>query len=157
MKRIALLLLVLLQGCGWAPWHDEEPEPAPPIASGTEVRAVLLEQLQDWKGVPYRMGGSDRRCLDCSAFAQLTYRERFGIALPRESSAQREAGVEIPLERALPGDLLFFDTGLRKQHVGIYAGQQQFLHVSTRAGVMLSSLRDPYWAPRLRAAVRPTS
>jgi cell wall-associated NlpC family hydrolase len=41
------------------------------------------------------------------------------------------------------------------QHVGIYAGERQFLHVSTRAGVMLSSLSDPYWAPRLRAAVRP--
>jgi lipoprotein Spr len=157
MKRIALLLLVLLQGCGWGTRPDEEPEPAPPLARESEVRAVLLEQWQDWRGVPYRMGGSDRRGLDCSAFAQLTFRERFGIELPRESSAQRGAGIEIPFERAVPGDLLFFDTGLRKQHVGIYAGEDQFLHVSTRAGVMLSSLRDPYWAPRLRAAVRPSS
>lgn len=145
-----LVLAMLLQGCGWLPWHEEEEA----LGNERAVRTTLLEQLEDWKGVPYRMGGADRRGLDCSAFAQLTYRARFGIELPRESSAQRAAGVEIPFRRAEPGDLLFFDTGLRTQHVGIYAGEQQFLHVSTRAGVMLSSLRDPYWSGRLKAAIR---
>jgi lipoprotein Spr len=158
MRRAALLLaLLLVHGCGWMPWHEEEPREPPPVEDqhADEVRATLIDQWQDWRGVPYRMGGTDRRGLDCSAFAQLTYRDRFGIALPRDTSAQRAAGTEIPVERAQPGDLLFFDTGLRKEHVGIYAGEQQFLHVSTRAGVTLSSLLDPYWAPRLRCAVRP--
>lgn len=157
--RVAIAALaLLLAGCGWMPWQDEETEPPPastPAGSEALVRAALLAQLHGWKGVPYRMGGTDRRGLDCSAFAQITYRERFGLALPRDSSAQRAAGHEVEPARAVPGDLLFFDTGPAEQHVGIYAGERQFLHVSTRAGVMLSSLVDPYWAPRLRAAVRP--
>jgi cell wall-associated NlpC family hydrolase len=104
--------------------------------------------------VPYRLGGADRRGLDCSAFAQITYRERFGLDIPRETSAQHAAGAEVPLAAAAPGDLLFFDTGPREQHVGIYAGQRQFLHVSTRAGVMLSSVLEPYWAGRFKAVIR---
>jgi cell wall-associated NlpC family hydrolase len=160
MHTLLLALLLGLQGCGGLPWREEAAEslPAPGHETTTAllVRAALLAQLRGWKGVPYRLGGSDRRGLDCSAFAQITFRERFGIDIPRETAAQRAAGREVALPEVTPGDLLFFDTGPRVQHVGIYAGRRQFLHVSTQAGVMLSSVLDPYWSQRLRAAIRVT-
>ena len=160
-RVLALLALLLgLQGCGWMTREESQSGELPArVESGADalVRAALIVQLQGWKGVPYRLGGADRRGVDCSAFAQLTYRERFGIQIPRDSAAQRVAGEEVMARDVQPGDLLFFDTGPREHHVGIYAGRQQFLHVSTRAGVMLSSLREPYWAARLRAAVRPAA
>lgn len=164
MRALLLLLLVMaLGGCGWMGGSEEEPPlPAPaarlpgPVDLGDPqaVRAALLQEHSAWKGVPYRLGGSDRRGLDCSAFTQRVYRERFGIAIPRETSSQRIAGRALPPSRAVPGDLLFFNTGPRDRHVGIYVGGELFLHVSTQAGVMLSSLAESYWARRLVTAVR---
>jgi cell wall-associated NlpC family hydrolase len=155
-----VLLVVTLGGCGWMPWHDSEPETHPGVpgyvalGDAAAVRAALLEQHRQWRGVPYRMGGTDRNGLDCSGFTQLTFRQRFGVALPRDTSAQRAAGREVGERRIVPGDLLFFDTGIFERHVGIYLGERQFLHVSTRAGVMISSLGDKYWSRRFSRAVR---
>ena len=160
-RLLVLALVFLLPACSWMS-GDEEPAPQHPrpqpgyvdLADPAAVRSALLAQHSAWKGVPYRMGGGDRRGLDCSAFAQLTYRQRFGIAIPRETSSQRQSGRALPAAEAVPGDLLFFNTGPRDRHVGIYVGTRQFLHVSTRAGVMISSLAEDYWARRLVTAVR---
>lgn len=159
---LLLVLTLLLGGCGGMGGPEEEP-PAPvtrplpgpvDLRNAQAVREALLQEHSQWKGVPYRLGGSDRRGLDCSAFTQRVYRERFGIAIPRETGSQRVAGRALPPSRAVPGDLLFFNTGPRDRHVGIYVGGELFLHVSTQAGVMLSSLAESYWARRLVTAVR---
>lgn len=170
MTRIALLLNLLLvswlTGCGWM--DGPEPGPAPPpsdqrhgaqpgqvsLADPEAARAALLEQYLDWAGVPYRMGGSSREGLDCSGFIQLTYLQRFGVELPRDTSAQRGVGSKVAPSRLRPGDLVFFDTGPAERHVGIYVGKRQFLHVSSSTGVMLSRLDDGYWGTRFRDAIR---
>lgn len=169
MRRCAvgLLAVVLLQGCGGMPWGREDTgapvrppmeEPSDsvfvPLSDPAAVRAALLAQHEAWKGVPYRMGGTDRRGMDCSGFAQMTFMQRFGVVLPRDTGSQRQAGMALRPADVAPGDLLFFDTGRRERHVGIYVGELQFLHVSTRAGVMLSSLKEGYWARRYTGAVR---
>jgi cell wall-associated NlpC family hydrolase len=118
------------------------------------ARAALLEQYLDWAGVPYRMGGRSREGLDCSGFIQLTYLQRFGVELPRDTSAQRSVGSKVEPSRLRPGDLVFFDTGPVERHVGIYVGRSQFLHVSSSTGVMLSRLDDGYWEARFRDAIR---
>ena len=141
---------------------DEE-QPLPPavtlpgplrLSDPAAVREALLARHSAWQGVPYRLGGDDHAGLDCSAFTQLTYRDLFGIAIPRDTGAQRAAGRVLPPTQALPGDLLFFNTGRYDRHVGIYMGGKQFLHVSTRAGVMISSLAEDYWARRFVSVVR---
>jgi len=172
MKRIALLFLGVaslcwLGGCSSTP-EAESPAvaaQAPPasdsplggpvsLADPDAARAALLEQYLDWAGVPYRLGGDSRQGLDCSGFARLTYLERFGIELPRGTSAQLGVGSKVSPARLQPGDLVFFDTGAYDRHVGIYLGELQFLHVSTSTGVMLSRLDDTYWQPRFRYGVR---
>jgi cell wall-associated NlpC family hydrolase len=165
MTRLALRLanlaaVLCLAGCGWLGGREEVVYRHPTLpgqvslADADATRAALLEQYLDWAGVPYRTGGSTRDGLDCSGFAQLTYLQRFGIALPRDTAAQGRAGDRVPHARLRPGDLLFFDTGAFERHVGIYVGKRQFLHVSSRAGVMLSRLDERYWEPRFRYAVR---
>lgn len=160
-SRLPILLLVFaLAGCGWLgreePPHSHAPLPGKvSLADPEATRAALLEQYLDWAGVPHRMGGTSRRGLDCSGFTQLTYLQRFGVALPRDTAAQRSSGKKVKRSRLRPGDLVFFDTGARERHVGMYLGKLQFLHVSTSAGVMLSRLDDTYWEPRFRYAVRP--
>ena len=91
-----VLLVVTLGGCGWMPWHDSEPETHPGVpgyvalGDAAAVRAALLEQHRQWRGVPYRMGGTDRNGLDCSGFTQLTFRQRFGVCLLYTSPSPRD-------------------------------------------------------------------
>lgn len=162
--RLLLLAgVLLLPACSWMGAEEEEPPPVVrptaqhgvvSLADPVAVRQALLARHSRWKGVPYRLGGDDPGGLDCSAFTQLTYRDLFGIAIPRDTSAQRAAGHVLPPPQARPGDLLFFNTGRHERHVGIYMGGKEFLHVSTRAGVMISSLAEDYWARRFVSVVR---
>lgn len=43
-----------------------------------DVKSRLMDQYASWKGVRYRLGGSTRKGIDCSAFVQRTFREQFG-------------------------------------------------------------------------------
>ncbi len=164
IAAVVSLLLLLLAGCGWLDGREQSPRvedyrhaPLPgraSLADSGATRAALLEQYLDWAGVPYRLGGNTRDGTDCSGFIQITYLQRFGIVLPRDTTAQLRAGNPVRDARLRPGDLVFFDTTARERHVGIYLGKRQFLHVSTRAGVMLSRLDDGYWGARFTHAVR---
>ncbi len=118
------------------------------------MERALLEQHARWRGVPYRLGGTDRGGIDCSAFVQRTFAERFGIALPRTTAQQGRAGVAVTREALRPGDLVFFKTGRKLRHVGIYLGDGRFLHASTSRGVTLSSLENRYWRERYWKARR---
>ena len=139
---LALLLISLLTGCQ-SPAGREEPSSL--LGSASEVRSALLDQYQEWRGVPYRSGGQSRRGVDCSGFVQLTFRERFGLELPRDTRQQSRLGAPISTRGLQPGDLVFFNTGQRTQHVGIFIEDGQFLHASTSKGVIISDLDNPYW------------
>lgn len=115
------------------------------MANSAQVRAQLLKQLSEWKGVPYRYGGLSKKGVDCSGFIHLTFAEEFGIRLPRTTQTQSLKGVVVEQSELLPGDLIFFNTGFKQQHIGIYVGKKQFIHASSSRGVMLSRLDNPYW------------
>lgn len=110
-----------------------------------DVQTLLLDQYQDWKGVRYRMGGLSKNGIDCSGFVYLTYREQFQRTLPRTTAQQSLSGMQVRTQDLIPGDLVFFRTGRYQRHVGMYVGENQFLHVSSRKGVTLSALSTPYW------------
>lgn len=109
--------------------------------------AMLSEHQREWAGTPYRLGGQSRRGIDCSAFVQTTFRERFNINLPRTTREQVKYGTKVAKEDIQTGDLVFFKTGRGPNgyHVGIYVKDGQFLHASTKGGVIYSSLNSPYW------------
>lgn len=113
----------------------------------------LLSQYQEWKGTRYRMGSYSKSGTDCSGFVLMTFREQFGIELPRSTREQNKLGLEVKKSELITGDLVFFHTG-RYNHVGIYLQEGQFLHASTRAGVKISNLSDPYWKNRFWKAKR---
>ncbi|UJF18318.1 NlpC/P60 family protein [Vibrio sp. SS-MA-C1-2] len=102
-------------------------------------------QYNKWRGVPYQFGGNSFSGIDCSAFTQITFNELYNVSLPRTTAQQAKSGVKIAYENKKPGDLIFFKTGIKQRHVGIYAGKNQFLHASTSKGVILSRLDNPYW------------
>jgi cell wall-associated NlpC family hydrolase len=109
-------------------------------------------------GSPYRLGGnSPHTGLDCSGFVGHVFKQTTGIQLPRDSRMISETAQ--PLDRAelQPGDLVFFNTLNRAySHVGIYLGEDRFVHASSSrtGGVMVSSLGDRYWRQRFDGARR---
>ena len=98
-----------------------------------------------WKGTPYRLGGASKRGIDCSAFVQVGYFNVYDKMLPRTTSELAKLGQSVTVSKAKEGDLVFFKTGYRLRHVGIYLGNSEFLHASTSQGVTISRLDNPYW------------
>lgn len=118
------------------------------------VRQQLLVQYQRWKGAPYRLGGLSPKGIDCSGFVQRTFVEQLGIMVPRTTELQAQVGRPVARNELASGDLVFFKTGVKVRHVGIYVGEGRFLHASTSNGVMISGLEDDYWRDRFWHARR---
>ncbi|MFZ8832364.1 MAG: LysM peptidoglycan-binding domain-containing protein [Thermodesulfobacteriaceae bacterium] len=127
--------------------------------SKVEVQALrekFLELSRQYANVKYRFGGEGNGALDCSAFVQRVYSE-LGIKLPRSSYHQYLVGQEVDKSELIPGDLVFFKTSKRAPvtHVGIYIGDNKFVHVSSkRRGFAIDSLDDPYFRARFVGAKR---
>lgn len=132
-----VLLSLLLAGC------SQQPQVATTVWTGQSDR--IQDYYQRWQGTPYRLGGTDQRGLDCSAFVQNLYADVFAHQLPRTTEAQVDHGYAVLPGELEPGDLVFFKTGWRTRHVGVYIGQGQFVHASTSMGVTRSSLYNDYW------------
>ena len=102
-------------------------------------------------GVKYRLGGTNKKGMDCSGLVFSTY-ENYDIRLPRTSTDMSRHGKIIKLKEALPGDLIFFKTNGRSviNHVGIITeinGETiTFVHASTSKGVIVSSTDDEYYS-----------
>ena len=101
-------------------------------------------------GAPYRMGGVTVQGIDCSAFVRKMY-EFFNIKLPRTAREQAMVGVRVDRDKLEAGDLVFFRTKRPIGHVGIYIGNNEFVHASYRArSVRIDSLEKPYFQQRFR-------
>lgn len=110
----------------------------------------LIEFLENWYGTRYRMGGTDKSGIDCSAFVQSFMAAMYGISLPRTSKEQYDQSDKIKKNDLQEGDLVFFKTQRRKgiSHVGIYLRNNKFVHASTSSGVMISDLSEIYFSTR---------
>lgn len=114
----------------------------------------LLRQYAAWEGTRYRVGGLSRKGIDCSGFVYLTYQKILGVELPRSADQQAALGKQVPTNDLRTGDLVFFKTGRRGRHVGIYLDGGRFMHASTIKGVTISSLADGYWSRKYWKATR---
>lgn len=107
-------------------------------------------------GVAYRFGGTTPSGFDCSGFMQYVFKRTLAINLPRTSAEQATVGAAVERADLQPGDLVFFRTqGKRISHVGMYVGNNRFIH-SPRTGksIEISSLSQTYWDSRYAMARR---
>ncbi len=113
-----------------------------------QVPQARLKKIADsYLGTRYKSGGMSRSGVDCSGFVCLVFRELNQANLPRSSAKQWKLGAMVSAQEARPGDFVFFRGGLfgRINHVGIYMGDNSFIHASTSSGVIYSSLDDEYY------------
>ena len=115
---------------------------------------LLVKVATGFIGAPYRFGGSSLKGIDCSSFVQKIYRI-FDVTLPRNAREQSKVGISITRENLTEGDLVFFHTNRSLGHVGIYIGNNEFVHASSRnKSVRIDSLASPYYQKRFQRAVR---
>lgn len=112
-----------------------------------EVRNTkMFEFIDDWYGTPYRLGGTTKKGVDCSAFSQFLFASVYGFSIPRTAREQYNLTTRISRTELKEGDLIFFNTRGGISHVGVYLQNNKFVHASTSGGVMISDIFDEYWA-----------
>ncbi|MEN9549218.1 MAG: hypothetical protein RIR12_1809 [Bacteroidota bacterium] len=115
----------------------------------------LLETVDQWYGVKYRTGGNTKSGVDCSGFTCAVYASLYGYALPRVSKEQYRISRKLSIPELQEGDLVFFSMhGRGVSHVGVYLGNNKFIHASVSRGVMVNDLSETYYRVRYYGAGR---
>lgn len=155
-----ILSFLFLTGCSSTPNYVAHSSKSIALASPIDltnlpkVKNRLLSQYKDWRGTPYRYGGTSRNGVDCSAFVQNTFHSQLGYRLPRTTRTQIKAGFKIAKSDLKIGDIVFFNTGFNALHNGIYIGESKFIHASSSKGVTISNLDNQYWQKTYLTSIR---
>lgn len=151
LRLCQVMGLLLLAGCA-----SKEITTAPETGASAGVsmeRALILSHAQQAIGTPYRFGGNSPQGLDCSGLVEMTYRAA-GIRVPRTTDEQFRVLPSTDTPR--PGDLLFFGSGSKATHVGIYRGNRQMIHAPGSGRSVVSVPLDiDYWEQRYLGAAAP--
>ena len=123
-------------------------------AKPTRTQTRLAHYFRRWEHTPYKYGGLSKKGIDCSGFVYVTFRDVFTRKVPRSTRLLAKSGKPVSRSHLKLGDLVFFKTGKKQNHVGIYIGHQKFIHASTSSGVMESRMDNPYWHHHYRTARR---
>ncbi|GAB4321354.1 MAG: hypothetical protein Kow0074_12270 [Candidatus Zixiibacteriota bacterium] len=120
------------------------------------VDPVIFSRIvRDYLGVPYKLGGNDHNGIDCSYLVHALYRDYDGRRLPTLTRDLIRVGERVPADRLAVGDLVFFSfNGNNVSHVGVYLGDNRFVHASESRGVIISSLRESIYRERYVGARR---
>jgi cell wall-associated NlpC family hydrolase len=117
----------------------------------------LIDNGLSLLGIRYRFGGNTPQSgFDCSGFVRHVFSDALGVLLPRTAVEMARVGETIPKDELQPGDLVFFNTLRRSfSHVGIYLGDNKFMHANSRGGgVRVDDMTGRYWAKRFNGARR---
>ncbi|WP_018752828.1 C40 family peptidase [Paenibacillus sanguinis] len=117
------------------------------VSKGTSV----VNYGKKFLGTPYKFGASTStsRVFDCSSFTKYIFK-KYGVDLPRTSSAQSKSGYAVSKSNLRTGDLVFFSSGSRANgknvtHVAVYMGNGKILHTYGKPGVTISNLNSGNW------------
>jgi len=149
-RRLAApAILALIAAC--APFQRETPG-----GSAANPGSAALLAAQSRIGTPYGYGGSGPDAFDCSGLVAYAY-QQVGVSVPRTAAQQYALARPVPRSELRPGDLVFFRiSGREVSHVGIYAGDGQFVHAPQTGGqVRTASLDDEWYRERYAGAGRP--
>lgn len=150
MKFILLLFVLALSACA----SDK-----PYVQAQHGNAGSLISYARSLIGAPYKYGGdSPDTGFDCSGFVGHVFNHSLGISLPRSSVEISHAGRSVRSNDLRRGDLVFFDTLHRRfSHVGIYLGDDRFIHAPSNGGsVRVENMLEDYWRRNYNGARRIT-
>ena len=106
----------------------------------------LYAFINDWYGVPYKYVGKNKQGIDCSAFTIELYKNVFNKDLTGTSASIADGCKVISKSKLSEGDLVFFKIESENiTHIGVYLQNNKFVHASTKKGVMIDDLDEPYY------------
>ncbi len=118
---------------------------------------AMVSEALNHLGIRYRFGGSTPETgFDCSGLVAYSAERGLGLKLPRNAAEIAQQGVSVAKNELQVGDLVFFNTmGRRYSHVGIYLGDDRFMHSPSAGGVVrVESMTMAYWSKRYNGARR---
>ena len=128
----------------------EEPIENNSVESSYNIRKEIIDFAKTFEGTRYKFGGTTKAGMDCSGLICTAFQKE-NIELPRISKDMATRGTPVSLHEIEEGDLVFFKTTSKNviSHVGLVVhsdqGEIRFIHSTTRAGVIISSLDETYW------------
>jgi cell wall-associated NlpC family hydrolase len=125
--------------------------------TGVNSDNAMVSEALNYLGIRYRFGGtSPDTGFDCSGLVSYTVERSLGLKLPRNAAEMAQQGIAVNTNELKAGDLVFFNTlGRRYSHVGIYLGDDRFVHSPSAGGVVrVESMAMTYWAKRYNGARR---
>lgn len=142
------------QGSAGPPVPADLPQTAASLSADAEPGDRVAELARTQVGKPYGWGGTGPERFDCSGLATYVYRQ-LGIALPRVSLELASTGAHVDRSELKPGDLVFFSLRSAFDHVGIFLGNNRFVHAPRRQEpVRVDNLDDAWWNRAYRGARR---
>lgn len=149
----SFICALLLAGCSSSP---KLPGSSKYARVDPAKRQPVMKNALSYIGTPYRYGGNHpEEGFDCSGFVNYVFNKTAKVQLPRKTSMI--AGVSRPVSKSAlkKGDLVFFNTSGPYTHMGIYIGNNQFVHAPSSRNngkVRVDSLDSRYFAQRFTDA-----
>ena len=153
-SRIASLLIITSMFIN--SFFNVYPVKAVEITPNSAVMNQIVQNSYDFLGASYVYGAEGPSCFDCSGFVQYLFNS-YGFKLSRTTYDQRNDGQPINKCDLQEGDLVFFKSYSTNgpTHVGIYIGDNNFIHASSGKGcITISSLNSPYYTDNYWGARR---
>ncbi|WP_051532184.1 C40 family peptidase [Brackiella oedipodis] len=121
----------------------------------SDLNSELAEAALNYLGVKYKFGGATPGGFDCSGLIKYIADKHLGLSIPRVAAKQAHIGTSVSRADLQPGDLVFFNTrGHRNSHVGIYLGNNEFIHAPRTGATVRVEKISAYWDKRYNGARR---
>ena len=106
----------------------------------------LYHFIDDWYATPYHYSGNSKSGIDCSGFTARLQQDVFNKSVSGSAASIYNLCEPLKKDELKEGDLVFFKIGKSYvSHVGVYLTNNYFVHASTQAGVIISSLDESYY------------
>lgn len=131
----------------YTPPAQQQSSYQPNYSSAIQARQSIVKLAYQELGTRYKYGGSTpREGFDCSGLMTYIHKNGAGIKIPRTAAQQQNKSRTVNYAKLQPGDMLFFKTSSKSNHVGIYIGNRQFIHApNRRSKVKITTMDNSYW------------